>query len=170
MIKTNTRDYAVSAFMMYAKSDKIKSNTLKDLLRTARREYLDYTANEKHSKIKARKLRQNVSSIRRLFLDVYAVEKALYSKTDERSVLIAKTVEAVYFHLGKYGNKKGRISSLVTRCSFDLNISTTTVYKYLEEASESFCEHRGLRRDDDEVLKIISALKNPAKEKISCRV
>lgn len=169
MRKTNTRDYAISAFMMYAKSDKIKSDTLKDLLRTARREYLDYTAKESHSKIKAKKLRRKVSSVRRLFLDVYAVEKALYSKTDERSELIAKTVEAVYFHLGKYGNKKGRISSLVTRCSFDLNISVTTVYKYLNEAVESFSEYRGLRRDDDEVLNIISELKSSAKA-IPCGV
>ena len=152
MKKNNTHDYAISAFMMYARAGKPKSRKILEELKASRREYLAYTGSDKCLKIKARRMSGKTAAIRRVYLDVYAIEKALYSPENERDKLITKCVEAVYFPIAKYGNKQGKTSGLVLKCSLDLNLSVNSVNLYLSEACKRFCEERGLRTDGEEEL------------------
>ncbi len=148
MKKSNIRDYAVSAFEMYAREGKPTSAELLEKLKKSRKEYLSYTANDKCLKIKARRLSADTQKIRSIYLDVYAIEQAILNPIDERDELILKCVEKTYFEIGKFGNKKGRTDALVTSCSMELNISISCVYTYLNEAVKRFCLKRGLRIDE----------------------
>lgn len=155
MKKNNTHDYAVSAFMMYAKAGKPESKKLLEALKKSRREYLAYVSQKKCSKIKARSLSQKTAAIRRLYLDIYAIEKAICSPETEREMLVLNCVKKVYFDAaeaekkGRRANEKGRISALVLNCSMTENLSPSTVYEYLAEAVNKFCNVRGLRQEGE---------------------
>lgn len=119
MKKSNVRDYAVSAFKYYAMLMKNK---------------------------KAVVFPENNRLASGCILDILAVEKTFreLGKTEQGEEML-KVLKTVYFTMPERDFKKGEISSRVSLAAEQVHISEPTVYRFLNSATTSFAENRGLR-------------------------
>ena len=145
MKKDFTRDYAASAFRMWA--------------REGRPTYIEATEKIKKSAVERA---GNVSPLKALIYaddevdrhsamlcDILACEET-FAALDRYEKHISDAVAAVYMAEPTRELRANDISSRVIRYSLKAHICERQVYRYLRQARELFCAYRGLRICDGE--------------------
>lgn len=144
MLKDKTRDYATSAFRMYASLGKPTYDELKK--RIYERALLDENIEPSKAVIKANAELENKTP---LLLDVLAVEKTLEMLNKGKKEHIVKAIEQIYFTYPDEPLGKNAITSKVRRFAYEYGAVERTVFRWLKEARLLFSAIRGLRIDDD---------------------
>ncbi len=144
MLKDKTRDYATSAFRMYASLGKPTYDELKK--RIYERALLDENIEPSKAVIKANAELENKTP---LLLDVLAVEKTLEMLNQGKKEHIVKAIEQIYFTYPEEPLGKNAVISKVRRFCYNYGAAERTVFYWLKEARLLFSAIRGLRIDDD---------------------
>lgn len=144
MLKDKTRDYATSAFRMYASLGKPTHDELKK--RIYERALLDENIEPSKAVIKANAELENKTP---LLLDVLAVEKTLEMLNQGKKEHIVKAIEQIYFTYPEEPLGKNAVISKVRRFCYNYGAAERTVFYWLKEARLLFSAIRGLRIDDD---------------------
>lgn len=146
MKKDFTRDYATSAFRMWARHgcptydeavDKIKSRAMSQAGDVDRLKKIAFAESE-------------VEKRTALLCDVLACERTFISLEGHGKKHVCDAVRAVYMVDPWREARRGELTSRVIRYSMRAHISESQVYRYLREARLFFCGLRGLRISDEE--------------------
>lgn len=150
MIKDHIRDYATSAFRLYALHEKptydqLRQRLYDEALRKSKREIIHLKGVSNPTQTAIQQAEVAVEKKKAELLDVLAVGQVISSLgTGGRSDII-QALELVYFYQPERELKRGDISDRVHVAELCIPASESSIYRWLKQARQLFAIERGLR-------------------------
>ena len=151
MQKDHIRDYATSAFRLYAAHgkptrDQLRQRLYDEALEESKREIVHVRGISNPTQTAINQAEIAVINKRAELEDIEAVERTMTALAENpNSAVIAKVIEMVYFVAPKKQLKKGDISDRVHKAELAIPASERQIYRWLKQARGFFAMERGLR-------------------------